>query len=88
MLLDVDDSQLVLVDFQQRLVPALHQGEACLAQGMKLAQAAHLLEVPVWGTEQNPAKLGENPADMKALCRQTLAKMHFSACRRVCAVLS
>ena len=80
MLLDVDDSQLVLVDFQQRLVPALHQGEACLAQGMKLAQAAHLLEVPVWGTEQNPAKLGENPADMKALCRQTLAKMHFSAC--------
>ena len=80
MLLDVDDSQLVLVDFQARLMPALFQGEACLTNAMRLAQAAHLLEVPVWGTEQNPAKLGENPADMKALCRQTLAKMQFSAC--------
>ena len=81
MLLDVDDSQLVLVDFQARLMPALFQGEACLTNAMRLAQAAHLLEVPVWGTEQNPAKLGENSADMKALCRQTLAKMHFSACQ-------
>ena len=80
MLLDVDDSQLVLVDFQARLMPALFQGEACLANAMRLAQAAQLLGVPAWGTEQNPAKLGENPAAMKALCRQTLAKMHFSAC--------
>ena len=80
MLLDVDDSQLVLVDFQARLMPALFQGEACLTNAMRLAQAAQLLGVPAWGTEQNPAKLGENPAAMKALCRQTLAKMHFSAC--------
>ena len=80
MLLDADDAQLVLVDFQARLMPALFQGEACLANAMRLAQAAQLLGVPAWGTEQNPAKLGENPAAMKALCRQTLAKMHFSAC--------
>ena len=80
MLLDADDAQLVLVDFQARLMPALFQGEACLANAMRLAQAAQMLGVPAWGTEQNPAKLGENPAAMKALCRQTLAKMHFSAC--------
>jgi nicotinamidase-related amidase len=37
------------------------------------------LQVPVWGTEQNPSKLGENPAQLRALCKKTLAKMHFSA---------
>jgi nicotinamidase-related amidase len=79
MLLNAEDSQLVLVDYQERLMPALFQGDACLANGMRLAQAAHLLSVPVWGTEQNPGKLGSNPPQMKALCRQTLAKMQFSA---------
>ena len=61
-------------------MPALFQGDACLANAMRLAQAAQVLSVPVWGTEQNPGKLGSNPAAMKALCKQTLAKMQFSAC--------
>ena len=38
--------------------------------------------MPVWGTEENPSKLGENLADIRALCQRTLAKMHFSARRR------
>ena len=80
MLLDAEDSQLVLVDFQERLMPAMFQGEACIANALKLAQAAQIMRVPVWGTEQNPGKLGSNPPAMKALCRQTLAKMQFSAC--------
>ncbi len=80
MLLDAEDSQLVLVDFQERLMPAMFQGEACIANALKLAQAAQVMRVPVWGTEQNPGKLGSNPPEMKALCRQTLAKMQFSAC--------
>ena len=79
MLLDAEDSQLVLIDYQERLMPALFQGDACLANAMRLAQAAHVLSVPVWGTEQNPGKLGSNPSAMKALCKQTLAKMQFSA---------
>ncbi len=79
MLLDAEDSQLVLVDFQQCLMPAMFQGDACIANAMRLAQAAQILGVPVWGTEQNPSKLGSNPPEMRALCRQTLAKMQFSA---------
>ena len=61
-------------------MPAMFQGEACIANALKLAQAAQIMRVPVWGTEQNPGKLGNNPPAMKALCRQTLAKMQFSAC--------
>jgi nicotinamidase-related amidase len=79
MLLDVTDSQLVLVDYQACLMPALHEGPLALANALRLAQAAELLQVPVWGTEQNPEKLGANAAELRALCRKTLPKMHFSA---------
>ena len=79
MLLDADDSQLVLVDYQARLMPAIHENALVLANALRLARLARLMEVPVWGTEENPAALGENPPELRALCRKTLAKMHFSA---------
>lgn len=79
MLLDADESQLVLVDYQARLLPVIHEGPAVLANALRLAQMAQALGVPAWGTEQNPDKLGQNPAELRALCRKTLAKMHFSA---------
>ena len=79
MLLDADESQLVLVDYQARLMPAIHEGPRVLANALRLAQMAQALDVPTWGTEQNPDKLGPNPPELRALCRKTLAKMHFSA---------
>jgi len=79
MLLDATESQLVLVDYQERLMPAIHDGTAVLANARRLAEAARLLGVPVWGTEQNPSRLGANDAALRALCQRTLAKMHFSA---------
>lgn len=78
MLLEADESQLVLVDYQARLMPAIHEGGAVLGNALRLARMAQLLEVPAWATEQNPARLGENPAELRALCRKTLSKMHFS----------
>lgn len=79
MLLDSLESQLVLVDYQERLMPAIFEAETVLANARVLARAAQLLEVPVWGTEQNPSKLGANDAQLRALCQKTLAKMQFSA---------
>lgn len=79
MLLDATESQLVLVDYQTRLMPAMFEHSLVLSNALRLAQLAELLEVPAWGTEQNPSKLGDNPAELRALCRDTLAKMHFSA---------
>jgi nicotinamidase-related amidase len=78
MLLDAELSQLVLVDYQTRLMPAIFEGPLALANAVRLAQAAQLMQVPVWGTEQNPSKLGENPPELRALCQRTLAKMQFS----------
>ncbi|MDO9482466.1 MAG: isochorismatase family protein [Hydrogenophaga sp.] len=79
MLLDATDSQLVLVDYQSRLMPVIFEGPQVLANAVRLARMAQLLEVPVWGTEQNPQKLGTNPPELRDLCQKTLSKMHFGA---------
>ena len=79
MLLDVQDSQLVLVDYQERLMPVIHQGQEVLQRAGFLAQVAHLMKVPLWGTEQNPSKLGANAPELRELCQQTFAKMDFDA---------
>ncbi len=79
MLLDALESQLVLVDYQERLMPAIFEGAGVLANARLLAQVAQTLEVPVWGTEQNPSRLGPNDPVVRAACRRTLAKMQFSA---------
>jgi len=78
MLLDASQSQLVLVDYQARLMPAIFEADAAAANAVRLGKMAQLMEVPVFGTEQNPSKLGENLPDIRALCHRTLAKMHFS----------
>ena len=79
MLLDADDSQLVLIDYQEKLMPAIFEGQQVLANAIKLAKIANLMQVPVWGTEQCPDKLGSNPPELRDLCRKTLVKQHFSA---------
>ena len=80
MLLDAEDCQLVLVDYQAKLVPFIHEGSLVVGNGVRLAKIARLLDVPVWGTEENPQGLGPNVPEIKALCQRTLEKMHFSAC--------
>ncbi|MDB5878239.1 MAG: isochorismatase hydrolase, partial [Variovorax sp.] len=63
---------------QTRLMPAIFEADAAAANAVRLGKIAKMLEVPVWGTEQNPSKLRENLPEIRALCQQTLAKMHFS----------
>jgi nicotinamidase-related amidase len=78
LMIEAELSQLVLVDYQARLMPAIFEAPLVLANALRLAQAAHLLQIPALGTEQNPSRLGENAPDIKALCQRTLAKMQFS----------
>ena len=79
MLLELEQSQLVLVDYQSALMPAIFEGPQVLANATRLARIASLLEVPIWGTEQNPSRLGGMPEDLRGACRRVLAKMQFSA---------
>ena len=79
MWMDSEQSQLVLVDFQARLKPAMLEAEAVWGNAARLAALARALDVPTWGTEQNPSRLGEMPPEIRSHCRKVLAKMQFSA---------
>ena len=83
MLLDVEESQLVLVDFQIRLMPAISDGPAVLANAVRLAKLATLLSVPAFVTEQNPSRLGGSAHELQQALEQVgarvLSKMQFSA---------
>jgi len=73
-------STLVLVDFQQRLMPSILGGDRVVAEALRLARIARLLQVPTIGTEQNPEGLGESLPEIRQLCARTLAKHHFDGC--------
>jgi nicotinamidase-related amidase len=79
MRLDRDRCALVLVDYQGRLMPALDCGPRAVQEAVFLGRVAQVLGVPVYGTEQNPARLGPNEDAVRALCAHTLPKMHFDA---------
>ena len=83
MLLDLDDSQLVLIDYQSRLMPAMFDFEAVVANAVRLAKMASALRVPVFLTEQNPSKLGATLESIRSVLSPSevnlLAKMQFSA---------
>jgi nicotinamidase-related amidase len=79
-LCDAPRSVLVIIDLQQRLMPAIHDGDDVLKNARLLGIAAGALGVPVIGTAQYPQGLGPNVADIDALCGTTIAKTGFDAC--------
>jgi nicotinamidase-related amidase len=79
-IINPDSCAVVLVDYQQRLMPAIHHGLQVVAEATRLADAAIILGLPVLGTEQNPQGLGPNVEVLRQRCETTLPKMHFDAC--------
>ena len=71
---------VVLVDYQQRLLPAIARGAQVVTEAVRLADCARALGIRVVGTEQNPAGLGPNAPEIRDRCESTVAKMHFDAC--------
>ncbi len=58
MLLERDRSLLFVVDVQERLLPAMHDGAGRVAAIGRLVEGARLLDVPVMASEQYPRGLG------------------------------
>ena len=83
MLLDADECQLVLVDYQPRLLSTIFEAPLVSANALRLAQMAQLLQLPLWATEQNPEKLGgslpELASTVQAAGGRVLSKMSFGA---------
>ena len=87
MLMRVETSCLLVVDFQERLMPAIHQADTVVANGAWLIQIAQRLGVPVLASEQYPQGLGHTVAAIRALlpAEAFMEKTHFScAAERDC----
>jgi nicotinamidase-related amidase len=78
-MLTAEGAVLLLIDLQQRLMPAICDNETVVARAVRLAEAARLLDVPVIATEQYPAGLGPTVAPLAAYPSAVLAKTAFSA---------
>lgn len=84
MILDRDKSQLVLIDIQERLLPAMAEPDRVVANCRKLIVAAERLDVPVTVTEQYPDGIGHTVtplADALGNRAKVMTKLHFSAAR-------
>lgn len=80
MKINPNSSALILIDFQGRLMPAIHEGKEILAQAIRIGKIAQILKIPVIGTEQSPQSLGNNAQDIAELCNTIISKDHFDAC--------
>ena len=81
MLIDRDQSLVLLIDIQQRLAPAIADGREVENAAAWVLQVALQLEVPIVATEQYPAGLGYTVPVLAELLPDdaVLEKMHFSA---------
>ncbi len=83
MLLQADQSSLLVVEIQERLAPAIADREALIARTATLIEGAGQLGVPILVSEQYPKGLGHTVAALAPLLEteQTITKTHFSCMR-------
>lgn len=80
MLVDREDSLLLIVDVQERLAPAIAGRQAVEARIAALLQGARRLAVPVLASEQYPQGLGPTVPGLAGLLepKERIAKRAFS----------
>lgn len=86
MLMQRDQSVLLVVDIQERLLPHIHEGERVLENAIWLVRLAQRLGVPVLASEQYPKGIGHTHAGLRALIPATAIaeKLHFSCTAAQC----
>jgi len=77
-----ETTALMVIDYQERLLPVIHQADKCVAAGKRMIEAAKVLGVPILLTEQNPAGLGRTWPSVAELLKDVplVEKNTFSAC--------
>ena len=63
LLIDKDDSLLLIVDIQERLIPAIADNKRLVENVVKLVHFSHIVELPMLVTEQQ--KLGETAQEIR-----------------------
>jgi nicotinamidase-related amidase len=80
MLIRRADSLLLVVDLQQKLAPAIHDGEEVVRNAIRLLEAARLLGVPAFVSEQYVRGLGPSLESVRKAAAEAcfFEKTHFS----------
>ena len=84
MILNQQASQLLVVDIQAWLLPAMTQQEPLMANAARLCQAARLLDIPITISEQYPKGIGATVPEVIEACgakATILPKLTFSCLR-------
>jgi nicotinamidase-related amidase len=81
-MLTTDNTVLVVIDFQERLFPVMHDKEKLLRNVVKLIRGAKVLEIPILLTEQYPKGLGPTIPEIKELLPdlKPIEKVCFNCC--------
>ena len=75
-----DNTAVIVVDIQDRLIPAMREGDRLLSECEKLLEGARMLEVPIFATQQYTKGLGETADALRPYLspEQTFEKMEYS----------
>lgn len=86
MLMNRDQSVLLVVDIQERLLPHINEGQAVLDNAVWLVKVAQRLGVPVMVSEQYPKGIGPTVAVLRGLTfpEGVAEKLHFSCVAAKC----
>ena len=81
-MLTPENAVLLVVDFQEKLVRAMHERQALVENAAKMVQGAKILGLPILWTEQNPQGLGPTVSEVADLLSdmQPVSKLSFSCC--------
>ncbi len=82
--LNAEKTALLLIDIQEKMLPAIYQKETLLKPTKTLITTAEVFKLPVLVTEQYPQGLGATIPELKVRLDQVKAnfwaKTSFSAC--------
>jgi nicotinamidase-related amidase len=81
MLLDASKSSLLIVDVQERLLPAMQEPERILSRTKILVQAIDALQIPISISEQYPKGLGKTVPELATGTADIFEKLAFSCWR-------
>jgi nicotinamidase-related amidase len=81
MRLNADTSLVLVIDMQEKLMPAMLGASAQIETVNRLAQCARIMGIPVWATEHVVEKIGATVSPLGEQIHNRLYKTHFDGTR-------
>ena len=80
MLIQIEESQLVLIDYSTQQLGAIEHSEGIIRAARVLGEIATILNVPIFGTEQLDPHEGGMLGELRIKCQKVVSKTYFDAC--------